>query len=193
MRGLDGTHDPLIISWVPSANVAGTDFPIQNLPFGVFRSKCSNEPFRGGVAIGDQIVDLARLAASTAMDSQSQQAAQAGGQEQLNALMALGPAAWRALRLHLSRVLRKGAVEVEQVRACLVPMAAVEYGLPARIGDYTDFYTSVHHATSIGKQFRPDNPLLPNYKWVPIGYHGRASSIGVSGQSLGSPRFQCNK
>lgn len=190
MRRMDETHDPALASWVASANVEGTDFPIQNLPFGVFRPRSGEEAFRGGVAIGDRIIDLARLAASGVMEGQARQAAEAGGQDRLNALMALGPAAWSALRLQLSRVLRQGATEAEQVSSCLVPMDAVEYDLPARIGDYTDFYTSVHHATSIGRQFRPDNPLLPNYKWVPIGYHGRVSSIGVSGQSFRRPLGQ---
>jgi fumarylacetoacetase len=101
--------------------------------------------------------------------------------------MALGQPAWAALRQALSRVLRQGAAEQEPLRACLVPQAEAEYDVPARIGDYTDFYTSVHHATNIGRLFRPDNPLLPNYKWVPIGYHGRSSSIGVSGQAFHRP------
>ena len=100
----------------------------------------------------------------------------------MNAFMRAGPAARRHLRAALSQALRAGSPrQSRRCEACLVPQAAVEMGLPCRIGDYTDFYTSIHHATAVGKQFRPDNPLLPNYKWVPIGYHGRASSIGVSG------------
>jgi fumarylacetoacetase len=101
--------------------------------------------------------------------------------------MNMGAQAWSALRLALSRVLREGADSVPALQACLVPMADAEYDVAARIGDYTDFYTSVHHATNVGRLFRPDNPLLPNYKWVPIGYHGRVSSIGVSGQQFHRP------
>jgi fumarylacetoacetase len=187
MNALNETHDPTLRSWVASANQAGTDFPIQNLPFGVFRRRGSSEAFRGGVAIGDQILDLAAAAGSGVFAGDVATALQAGAQDKLNALMALGPQAWVALRGALSRALREGATEQARLQACLIPQAEAEYDVPARIGDYTDFYTSVYHATNIGKQFRPDNPLLPNYKWVPIGYHGRASSIGVSGQAVRRP------
>jgi len=101
--------------------------------------------------------------------------------------MAMGPGHWSALRLALSNALRQDSGLEQPLRDCLVPQAAAQYKLPARIGDYTDFYTSIHHATSVGKLFRPDNPLLPNYKWVPIGYHGRSSSIDVSGQAFRRP------
>ena len=187
MTLLNETHDPALRSWVASANLAGSDFPIQNLPFAVFRRRGTLEAFRGGVAIGDQILDLAALAAAGVFSAEAATAVQAGAQDKLNALMALGATSWRALRLALSRALREGAAGQGQLAACLVPQSKAEYGVPARIGDYTDFYTSVHHATNIGRQFRPDNPLLPNYKWVPIGYHGRASSIGVSGQRFHRP------
>ena len=187
MSHLNETHDPALKSWLTSANASGTDFPIQNLPFAVFRRKGSAEAFRCGVAIGDQILDLAAMAKTSVLTGDAATAAQAGAQDKLNALMALGQATWSALRLALSRALREGAAEQAAVQACLVPQAQAEYDVPARIGDYTDFYTSVHHATNIGKQFRPDNPLLPNYKWVPIGYHGRVSSIRVSGQQFHRP------
>jgi len=187
---LDETHDPALRSWVASAHAPGTDFPLQNLPFAAFRRRGREAFFRGGVAIGDQIVDLAALAAAGVLKGLERQAAEAGAAERLNALMALGPTAWRALRLALSRLLREGASAQAAVQACLVAQAEAEYAVPARIGDYTDFYTSIHHATNIGRQFRPDNPLLPNYKWVPIGYHGRASSVVVSGQDLRRPRGQ---
>jgi len=187
MALLNETHDPALRSWVASANVAVTDFPIQNLPFAIFRRRGTLEAFRGGVAIGEQILDLARAAAAGVFSGKAAQAAQAGKQDTLNALMALGEPAWSALRLALSRALREGAAEQTALSDCLVAQQDAEYGVPARIGDYTDFYTSVHHATNIGRQFRPDNPLLPNYKWVPIGYHGRASSIGVSGQAFHRP------
>ena len=190
MTLLNDTHNPALKSWLASANSAGCDFPIQNLPFAVFRRKGSSEAFRGGVAIGDQIVDLAALAKSGLLTGEAAAAAQAGAQDKLNALMALGTPAWSALRLALSHALRVGSATQAALQDGLVPQAEAEYDVPARIGDYTDFYTSVHHATNIGKQFRPDNPLLPNYKWVPIGYHGRASSIGVSGQQFRRPLGQ---
>ena len=104
--------------------------------------------------------------------------------------MAQGPAVWSALRLALSRALREGSPLQATLQTALLPQTQVEYTVPARIGDYTDFYTSVYHATNVGKLFRPDNPLLPNYKWVPIGYHGRSSSIGVSGQAFHRPKGQ---
>ena len=190
MQILNETHDPALRSWVASANQAQTDFPIQNLPFAVFRRQGSTEACRGGVAIGDRILDLAAVAASGVLSGAAAAAVQAASGDSLNALMALGQPVWSALRLALSRALREGAPEQAKLAACLVPQAAAEFSVPARIGDYTDFYTSVHHATNIGRQFRPDNPLLPNFKWIPIGYHGRASSIGVSGQSFPRPLGQ---
>lgn len=185
MSLLNETHDASLTSWVESANLDGCDFPIQNLPFAVFRRKGSAEDFRGGVAIGDQVVDLAKAADKAVFSGKAAAAAQACASSTLNEFMGMGAEYASALRLSLSQSLRAGA---EQVLAdCLIPQSEVEYELPAVIGDYTDFYTSVHHATSVGKLFRPDNPLLPNYKWVPIGYHGRSSSIGVSGQTFHRP------
>jgi fumarylacetoacetase len=181
---LNETHDPALRSWVASAQ-AHADFPIQNLPFAVFRRL--GEAARGGVAIGDQIVDLAAVAGAGLFEGDAHRGAAAAAADSLNALMALGPGAWSALRLALSRALREGSPLRGALQPCLVGQAEAEYVLPARIGDYTDFYTSVHHATNIGRQFRPDNPLLPNYKWVPIGYHGRASSIAVSPQAFHRP------
>ena len=190
MMTLNETHDPALRSWVATANDPHTDFPVQNLPFGVFRRRNTTEQFRGGVAIGDQIVDLAALSRAGVLQGLAQTAAQAASGERLNPLMDLGPSAWSALRLALSRALCAGSAHQAAVQACLVPMAHAEHEVPARIGDYTDFYTSVHHATNVGRLFRPDNPLLPNYKWVPIGYHGRASSVGVSGQQFRRPLGQ---
>ncbi len=190
MQILNETHDPALRSWVASANQAQTDFPIQNLPFAVFRRQGSTEAYRGGVAIGDQILDLAAVAASGVLSGAAAAAVQAASGDSLNALMALGQPAWSSLRLALSRALREGSAEQAKLAACLAPQAAAEFNLPARIGDYTDFYTSIHHASNVGRQFRPDNPLLPNFKWIPIGYHGRASSIGVSGQRFPRPLGQ---
>ncbi len=190
MTTLNETHDPSLMSWVDSANQTGTDFPIQNLPFAIFRRKGKTEAFRGGVAIGDHVLDLAAVSAAGVLTGDAAEAAHAASADKLNALMALGQPMWSVLRLALSRALRSGSKDEGKLSACLVPIAAVEYALPAQIGDYTDFYTSIHHATNIGKLFRPDNPLLPNYKWVPIGYHGRASSIGISGQTFKRPQGQ---
>lgn len=187
---LNETHDPALRSWLASANQANADFPIQNLPFAVFRRQGTTEPFRGGVAIGDQILDLAAAAATGVFHGDAAAAVQAAAGDTLNALMALGQPAWSALRLALSHALREGSAEQARLANCLVAQRDAEYTVPARIGDYTDFYTSVHHATNIGRQFRPDNPLLPNFKWIPIGYHGRASSIGVSGQTFARPLGQ---
>ncbi|MGB3071456.1 MAG: fumarylacetoacetase [Ottowia sp.] len=190
MTQLNETHDPALKSWVESANGGQTDFPIQNLPFAIFRRRGTQESWRGGVAIGDQIVDMAAALKAGVFEGGALPAAQAAAEPTLNHLMGLGTQPLSRLRGALSKALRQGSSHEAALKACLVPQSEAEYDLPARIGDYTDFYTSVHHATNIGKQFRPDNPLLPNYKWVPIGYHGRSSSIGVSGQSFKRPRGQ---
>ncbi|HZX28550.1 MAG TPA: fumarylacetoacetase [Telluria sp.] len=190
---LNETHDPALTSWVASANAPDHDFPIQNLPFAVFRRAGTEEDFRAGVAIGDQVFDLGTAACAGVFanhDAATQAAAAASRHGALNALMALGPVAWSALRLALSRLLRHGAHEHAALERFLVPQSAAEFALPAHIGDYTDFYTSIHHATAVGRLFRPDEPLLPNYKWVPIGYHGRSSSIGISGQTFPRPQGQ---
>ena len=184
------THDAALRSWVESANAAGCDFPVQNLPLAVFRRRGSGEPWRGGVAIGDQVLDLAAARGAGVFEGAASDAATLAGSPTLNGLMALGPRHWSALRLALSRLLRAGAPQAGALARCLVPQAEAEYTVPAQIGDYTDFYTSVHHATNIGRLFRPDNPLMPNFKWVPIGYHGRVSSIGVSGQRFHRPHGQ---
>lgn len=191
MSLLNETHQANLQSWLASAHASGTDFPIQNLPFASFKRK-DNGKATSGVAIGDQIIDLSILSTKDLLSGLALEAAKAASSHQLNALMALGSTYWSALRLALSRALRSDASALvqAQIAECLVAQSEVEYALPAQIGDYTDFYTSVHHATNIGKLFRPDNPLLPNYKWVPIGYHGRASSIGVSGQSFVRPKGQ---
>lgn len=187
---LNETHDAGLQSWVTSANTGKSDFPIQNLPFAVFRRKSSSEAFRGGVAIGDQVLDMAAVRDAKALSSAVQAQVEAAAQSQLNQLMGMTRAQWSALRLALSRALRTGAAEEAALKACLVPQVEVEYAVPAQIGDYTDFYTSVHHATNVGKLFRPTNPLMENYKWVPIGYHGRASSIRISGVDFKRPNGQ---
>lgn len=192
MLTINETHDPALRSWLESANDEHQDFGIQNLPFAIFRRRGTQENFRGGVAIGNQVVDLAALARTSLLSSSALAGAEACAGPALNDFMAMGKATWSALRLALSRLLRDEATgdTRQQVMSCLIPQDVCEYDLPCRIGDYTDFYTSIYHATAVGKIFRPDNPLLPNYKWVPIGYHGRASSIGISGQSFPRPKGQ---
>jgi fumarylacetoacetase len=187
---LDETHDPRARSWLQSANGSGCEFPIQNLPFAEFRRTASAEEFRGGVAIGDQIVDLAAVDELGVFQSQAAQGIRAGALPSLNSLMRLGPVVWGAVRRALFDALLEGSGLQGALRSCLVAQSDAQYALPAQIGDYTDFYASIHHATAVGRMMRPDNPLLPNYQWVPIGYHGRASSIGVSGQSFRRPNGQ---
>jgi fumarylacetoacetase len=189
---LDETHDPSLRSWVESANNSATDFPIQNLPFGVFTRTGSSDGGRIGVAIGDQIVDLGVCASEGLLDVDTSviERCQASN---LNSLMALGRPAATALRRSLVRLLRADsphARDSKMASRLLVSANAAKMQLPAEIGDYTDFYASIEHATNVGSMFRPDNPLLPNYKWVPIGYHGRASSIVVSGTAVRRPRGQ---
>ncbi|WP_337172118.1 fumarylacetoacetase [Gemmatimonas aurantiaca] len=181
-------------SWVVSAN-GHADFPLQNLPFGVFRRAGTTEAPRVGVAIGDEILDIPACAAAelfTPFGDEVQQAARACASASLNALMALGGAARRALRDALTTLLASEVnTNVRQIEQyALVSQSAAELFLPVQVGDYTDFYASVHHATNVGSMFRPDNPLLPNYKWVPIGYHGRASSLVVSGTPIMRPSGQ---
>jgi fumarylacetoacetase len=187
---LDETHDPRARSWVASANRSGCDFPIQNLPFAVFRRRDCAEEFRGGVAIGDEIVDLAALDAMATFAGEAAQGTRAGALPTLNSLMQLGPSVSGALRRALFEGLLAGSRLQYLFENCLVAQRDVQYALPAQIGDYTDFYSSIYHATAVGRLMRPDNPLLPNYQWIPIGYHGRSSSIGISAQTFSRPRGQ---
>jgi fumarylacetoacetase len=174
-------------SWVESANVPGTDFPLENLPYGVFRH---DHTTRIGIAIGEQVLDLRACAERGLLPELEPEVVAACSQESLNALMSLGPLVWSALRHQITALLaadRANSQVQAHVKPLLTSMREVAMQLPARIGDYTDFYASIHHATRVGKLFRPDNPLLPNYKYVPIGYHGRASSIVVSGTDIRRP------
>ena len=187
---INETHAPELASWVASANSRSTDFPIQNLPHGVFRRRGTGEAFRGGVAIGDMVLDMRAACRAGTFTGDERLAAQAASEETLNGLMAMGPSAWSALRLRLSRVLREGAQEAGALRDCLVPQAEAEFTLPAQIGDYTDFFTSWHHMMNAGRIFQPNNPELPNFKWLPLAYHGRASSIALSGTPVRRPMGQ---
>jgi fumarylacetoacetase len=164
---IDRTHAPELTSWVPSANAPEADFPIQNLPFATFRL-LGDEQARLGTAIGDQVLDVT----------------EAFGIGSMADAMAMPSASRVALRQRISDLLSKPAPGSEKL---LTPMSGVELLLPCAIGDYTDFYASIHHATNVGRMFRPENPLLPNYKWMPIAYHGRSSSIVVSGTAVRRP------
>jgi fumarylacetoacetase len=178
---LDQTHDPKLASWVEGAEI-GSDFPIQNLPIGIFsEAKGLRRP---GVAIGDYILDL--VAACDLLDEEWREDL---SQPILNAWLSRGPEAHRALRHRLSEILSDERYR-DDVEMNLIGQSEVRMHLPCLIGDYTDFYVGIHHATNVGKQFRPDNPLLPNYKYVPIGYHGRASSVRASGEPVIRPSGQ---
>lgn len=187
MIALNHTHNPAARSWLASANLPGCDFPIQNLPIAVFRHFREDEAFRGGIAIGDQVIDLARVVVVGCLEGRAAEAALAGAYHNLNVLMALGPDAWQALRHGLFDLLQEGAEgpKVDALRTCLIPQVAVEYNVPAQIGDYADFYTSIHHATHSGT-----DAVQPNFAWLPVAYHGRVSSIGVSGQEFRRPLGQ---
>ncbi|TWI49255.1 fumarylacetoacetate hydrolase [Pseudomonas duriflava] len=178
-------------SWVASAN-EHPDFPLQNLPFGVFST--ADEPPRGGVAIGDLILDMLVALEADLFSQHVQRAARVAAQPHLNAFFALEMAERRALREELTELLEEASPQRDRMQALgdtlLRPIAACQMHLPARIGDYTDFYVGIHHAVNVGKLFRPDNPLLPNYKYVPIGYHGRASTIDISGAPVRRPNGQ---
>ncbi len=186
MTTLDFTHDARVRSWVISAESG--DFPLQNLPFGVVAG-ASGEP-HGVVRIGDMVLNLRALSESGLLTGAAQSAAEAAAYGTLNTLFGLGSSPRIALRRALHSLLAKGTPQQDAVAGFLTPLTDVDVLLPARIGDYTDFYVGIHHARNIGALFRPENPLLPNYKWVPLGYHGRASSVRVSGTAVTRPHGQ---
>ena len=186
---MDDTHNPDRTSWVESANAADTDFPIQNLPFGVFRRRGTSAAPRVGVAIGEMVLDVVDAAERAPSEFiGNEEAIAACDTPSLNALMALGRRQTTVLRETIANALDvSNKVAQAEAHAALIPMRDVEMLLPAQIGDYSDFYASIHHATNVGSMFRPDNALLPNYKYVPIGYHGRASSMVPSDTPVRRP------
>ncbi|MDP1889917.1 MAG: fumarylacetoacetase [Gemmatimonadaceae bacterium] len=190
---LDETHDPSATSWVESANAADTDFPLSNLPFGIFRHDFEERP-RVGIAIGDRVLDCLAATRAGFFNSVDPAVRDALQSWTLNPLMALGRTDARAVRRVAHRLLSADTAEGTRARSLsadiLASNTAIGMRVPAEIGDYSDFYASVFHATNVGSMFRPDNPLLPNYKWMPIGYHGRASSIVASGTPVRRPRGQ---
>ena len=167
-------------SWVESA--VGSDFPIENLPLGIF--SVGQRRRKAGVAIGDYVLDLVAIA-----DLLDEDWREDLGQPVLNAWLARGHEAQSALRERLTELLSDERYR-DDVEPALIGQTEVRMHVPCLIGDYTDFYVGIHHATNVGKQFRPDNPLLPNYKYVPIGYHGRASSVRASGEPVIRPNGQ---
>lgn len=195
MTFTDQTHDPSIKSWIDSANEAATDFPIQNLPYGVFRPKgAENAEPRIGVAIGAVVLDLRGCVESRLFDALSPESRCALCAKTLNDFMALGRDYWKPVRQRISELLRSDSATIRdhsKLRAeLLIPQDEIEMLLPCSIGDYTDFYASLHHATNVGSMFRPDNPLMPNWKHLPVGYHGRSSSIVIDGTPIRRPLGQ---
>jgi fumarylacetoacetase len=186
IAAVNETHDPARRSFVESANLPGSDFPIQNLPFGAFE-RAGEQP-RVGVAIGDQIVDVA--AAAGLFEGLAATAARACDAPSLNALLALGSPSWSTLRLALSREL--AAENGRSARLCpyLVPMTGAQMRMPVAFRNFTDFFASIFHATNAGRLFRPDNPLMPNYKYVPVAYHSRASSVRIGDTGVTRPNGQ---
>ena len=183
MYALNATHSPDLVSWVESANQPETDFPIQNLPYCVFQTP--GNPASIGIGIGDQILNLRACGESGLLNPRFASVSQ---QPTLNQLMALPPTEQSQLRGRIVELLSDGSSDADKIAStALVPQSGVEFLMPCKIGDYSDFYASVYHATNVGSMFRPDNPLLPNYKHIPIGYHGRASSIVVSGTPIRRP------
>jgi fumarylacetoacetase len=186
-EALDRSHDPTLRSWVDSAD-SHPEFPIQNLPFGVFSRADGRRG--GGIAIGDSIFDLSAAQAAGLFRGAAEQAAIAASGPTLNPLMALGRGPRLALRRRLSELFEIGSPDRRLAAPWLYESRSCRLHLPAAIGDYTDFFAGIHHATNTGRQFRPDTPLLPNYKHVPVGYHGRASSVVASGTAIRRPNGQ---
>ena len=190
LPSLDETHDPATLSWVPGANDSKASFPPQNLPFGVFSEPARPELApRAGVAIGDRIFDLSAAAARGLLKDPSILKALDTSTCPLNGLMESGHDVRRALRLHLFRLVTQTRF-AEDVRPVLVHMSETSMHLPFEVYGFTDFYAGIHHATNVGRLFRPENPLLPNYKYVPIAYNSRASTVGVSGEEIVRPSGQ---
>ena len=183
----DETCDPGLRSWVETANREGTDFPIQGLPLGIFRPRGANAAPRMGAAIGGSILDIRRAGSTGLLRGLPDALREACGAATLNPLMAQGREAARTLRRRLSELLRSDATAAARDASLLVPMADAALLLPAAIGDYTDFYASLYHAERVGRMLRPESPLLPNWKHVPIAYHGRSSSIVPGGTPVRRP------
>jgi fumarylacetoacetase len=186
---INETHDPNLRSWVESANDPNSDFPIQNLPFCTFEKSRRDVLPVIGVRIGDQLLDLVELWHDGQLEAGDPSPFDRPFAA-LNDVLRTEPLQNSNFRAHLSSLLAENAEKKETISKYLTPAAKALIAVPAYIGDYTDFYCSIYHATNVGSMFRPDNPLMPNYKYVPIGYHGRASSIVVSGTEIKRPNGQ---
>ena len=187
----DPTHAREATSWIEAANTSQTDFPIQNLPYGVFHARGTGGDVIG-VAIGTWALNLKAFEGAGCLRELGPEIARACREDSLNRLMSLDAPSRLRLRHQIFHLLHRsaGSEAREALGNCLVPLSQAELQIPSRVGGYTDFYASIFHAANVGSLFRPDNPLLPNYKWVPIGYHGRASSIVVSGTDIRRPQGQ---
>ncbi|MER3633139.1 MAG: fumarylacetoacetase, partial [Blastocatellia bacterium] len=188
---IDETHNPELRSWLDSANDSGTDFPIQNLPFCAIWTEDEDEPAHLSIAIGDKIFDLVAASRRGLLEGKIADLLLEGIGD-LSTLSEFFPEDLRRLRASVSAIFLESAPKavIERAEKCLIPISQAEFEIPLTIGDYTDFYCSIYHATNVGSMFRPDNPLMPNYKWLPVGYHGRASSIVISGTEIRRPRGQ---
>jgi fumarylacetoacetase len=188
-------HTSIPTSWVGTANEVNNGFPLQSLPFCAFvpASEPNATPHLG-VGIGAFILDLHALQTNDLLSGLAPHIQTACTAPQLNPLMRCGPNAWSALRAHLIDLLKtiepRDTAQQRLVASLMLPTARAQFHKPVATANYTDFYASIHHATNVGKLFRPDQPLLPNYQWIPIGYHGRASSIVLSGTAITRPRGQ---
>ena len=189
MIALDETHDPMSRSWVESANARDADFPLQNLPYGVFRKRGISGA-RCGIAIGDAILDLAAAWDEGLLGGEAAIAGKAVRADTLNALMALGQPQWRALRAAVFAMLHTGASQHASAQRCLVPMKDAELLLPATIGDFSDFSVSRAHNATMGQVAKRASPLHANFRYLPIGYHGRTSSLVASGHPCVRPNGQ---
>jgi fumarylacetoacetase len=187
---IDETHDPALTTWVPAAQSGKSDFPVQNLPFGAFRRRSGSEATRIGIAIGDSILDIVQTLDKGLLEGAAAASASACRSGRLNELMGLGRAPLSALRLAVSRLLRVGAERRNETETCLVSMQAAILELPVQIGDFTDFFTSINHAINAGRIFNPDRAEPANFRSLPIAYHGRASTVSVSGTALVRPHGQ---
>ena len=192
MQSLNETHDPARRSWVKAANESGCDFPIQNLPFGIFQAR--GREWRGGIAIGDMIFDMKAAIDGNVFSQDAHEAARAACKSTLNELMAMPSQQISILRHELSDLLRSGGPNQQRIQIMapelLVPMQQASYSLPSVIGGFTDFFTSVDHVARVGRIVRPDTPLPVAFKHLPMAYNGRASSVVMSGTPVVRPRGQ---
>jgi len=188
------TTDPKLMSWVDAANAPDAEFPVQALPWTAFRRRGSSESPRLGIPIGDMMLELRKCVEAGLLRGIDTDLGEALCAQNLNRLLAMPPEAWRVAREAISHVLRHDTTTLRDSnrwrKRAILPFSMCELLMPVSVGDYTDFYASLHHATNVGSMFRPDNPLLPNWKHLPIGYHGRASSIVLSGTRVARPHGQ---